>query len=189
MPKFEDELFCIRNHRAGRDDAFLIPTAEVPLTNLFRGEIIQGNTLPIRLTALTPCFRAEVGSHGRDSRGLLRQHQFHKVELVKICTAATSNDEHESLTRDCEILLENLGLPYRRMLLCAGDTSFAARKCYDLEVWLPGQQAYREISSCSNFHDFQTRRMNTRYRDGETSGKGSTQFPHTVNGSGLAVGR
>jgi seryl-tRNA synthetase len=180
LPKFADDLFKTTDGR------WLIPTAEVPLTNLAAGEIIPGADLPIRLTALTPCFRSEAGSAGRDVRGMLRQHQFTKVEMVSITHPDASDAEHERMTRCAEIVLEKLGLPYRRMLLCAGDTGFAAAKTYDLEVWLPGQGMYREISSCSNTRAFQARRMNARYR--ETEGK-TVGFVHTLNGSGVAVGR
>lgn len=180
LPKFEEELFQTRDGR------FLIPTAEVPLTNLVAGEILPDSRLPLRFTALTPCFRAEAGAAGRDTRGMLRQHQFDKVELVSITLPEQSGEEHERMTRAAETVLERLGLPYRRVLLCAGDTGFAAAKTYDLEVWLPGQGRYREISSCSNCRDFQARRMNARFRraDGKVGG-----FVHTLNGSGVAVGR
>jgi seryl-tRNA synthetase len=180
LPKFAEDLFKTTDGR------WLIPTAEVPLTNLVAGEIIPGASLPIRLTALTPCFRSEAGSAGRDVRGMLRQHQFTKVEMVSITHPDASDAEHERMTRCAETVLEQLGLPYRRMLLCAGDTGFSAAKTYDLEVWLPGQGMYREISSCSNTRAFQARRMNARYReaDGKTLG-----FVHTLNGSGVAVGR
>ncbi len=192
LPKFEDDLFRV-SHSVGGEDGFLVPTAEVPVTNLFRGQIVREEELPVLLVSHTPSFRAEAGSHGKDSRGLLRQHQFHKVELVKICSPDASAREHEMLTRDAELVLEALQLPYRRLLLCSGDTGFSASKCYDLEVWLPGQQAFREISSCSNCHDFQARRMNLRYREANSEqdrGKRkTTRFPHTINGSGLAVGR
>jgi len=197
LPKFEDDLFKV-NHAVGGEDAFLIPTAEVPVTNLFRDQILNGTDLPVYLVCSSPSFRAEAGSYGRDTRGLLRQHQFHKVELVKICTPESSSEEHEKLVADAEHILQSLELPYRKMLLCSGDTGFSARMCYDLEVWLPGQQEYREISSCSNCHDFQSRRMSLRYRpvaaaaDSDKSAlskKKSTVYPHTLNGSGLAVGR
>jgi seryl-tRNA synthetase len=180
LPKFADDLFKTIDGR------WLIPTAEVPLTNLVAGEILPFAQLPIRLAALTPCFRAEAGSAGRDVRGMLRQHQFSKVEMVSVTHPDASGDEHERMTRCAEAVLEKLELPYRRMLLCAGDTGFSAAKTYDLEVWLPGQGTYREISSCSNTRAFQARRMNARYReaDGKTLG-----FVHTLNGSGLAVGR
>ena len=180
LPKFADDLFRTTDGR------WLIPTAEVPLTNLAGGEITSEARLPWRMTALTDCFRSEAGSAGRDTRGMLRQHQFRKVEMVSITHPEASADEHERMTRCAETVLERLGLPYRRMLLCAGDTGFGAAKTFDLEVWLPGQGAWREISSCSNMRDFQARRMNARFRaaDGKTLG-----FVHTLNGSGLAVGR
>lgn len=187
LPKFEDDLFKVSHTIAG-EDSFLIPTAEVPVTNLFRDAIVEASSLPLRLVCLTPSFRAEAGSYGKDTRGLLRQHQFHKVELVKICSPETSNDEHEALTQDAEALLKALQLPFRRVLLCSGDLGFSARICYDLEVWLPGQQAYREISSCSNCYDFQARRMMLRIRDSSNKAKGN-YYAHTINGSGLAVGR
>ena len=164
-----------------------MPTAEVPLTNLHRGEILDGRELPMRYTAYTPCFRSEAGSYGQDVRGLIRQHQFDKVELVKLTEPEQSYDELESLTANAEEVLNRLELPYRTMLLCTGDMSFASAKTYDIEVWLPGQNMYREISSCSVCGEFQARRMNARYRPtGETKG---TRFVHTLNGSGLAVGR
>jgi seryl-tRNA synthetase len=168
------------------NDHWLIPTAEVPVTNLYRDEILEETQLPISFCAYTPCFRGEAGSYGKDVRGIIRQHQFQKVELVKFTTPETSNEEHEALTRHAETVLERLGLPYRRMLLCTGDIGFASSKTYDLEVWLPGQGLYREISSCSNFEAFQARRANIRYRP---SGAKKTDFLHTLNGSGLAVGR
>jgi seryl-tRNA synthetase len=180
LPKFAEDLFKTTDGR------WLIPTAEVPLTNLVAGEIIPAASLPVRLTALTPCFRSEAGSAGRDVRGMLRQHQFTKVEMVSITHPDASGAEHERMTRCAETVLEQLGLPYRRMLLCAGDTGFSAAKTYDLEVWLPGQGMYREISSCSNTRGFQARRMNARFR--ETDGK-TLGFVHTLNGSGVAVGR
>jgi len=181
LPKFEDDLFKTTDGR------YLIPTAEVSLTNIVADSIVDVEELPLRLTALTPCFRSEAGSAGRDTRGLIRQHQFDKVELVAICTPEQAADEHERMTRAAETILENLGLPYRRMLLCAGDMGFQACKTFDLEVWLPGQGAWREISSISDCGDFQGRRMNARYRPrGE---KGSKGFVNTLNGSGLAVGR
>jgi seryl-tRNA synthetase len=158
----------------------------VPVTNLYRDEILDEARLPIRLTAYTPCFRAEAGAAGKDTRGIIRQHQFQKVEMVKFARPEESEAEHEQLTRDAEEVLETLGLPYRRMLLCTTDTGFSSAKTYDLEVWLPGQGLYREISSCSNFNDFQARRANIRYRP---NGKGRPEFVHTLNGSGLAVGR
>jgi seryl-tRNA synthetase len=184
LPKFADDLFKTTDGR------WLIPTAEVPLTNLVSGEIIDAAKLPLRFTGLTPCFRSEAGSAGRDTRGMLRQHQFWKVELVSITTPDASADEHERMTNCAEAVLKKLDLPYRRMLLCAGDTGFAAAKTYDLEVWLPGQRAYREISSCSNCNAFQARRMNARYRPAQTGAKPEKPaFVHTLNGSGVAVGR
>jgi seryl-tRNA synthetase len=182
LPKFEQDLFKV----AGDWDLYLIPTAEVPLTNLHREEILDGRTLPLSYTAYTPCFRSEAGSHGTDVRGLIRQHQFDKVELVKITSAEQSYDALEQLTRDAETVLERLGLPYRRVVLCTADMGFAAAKTYDLEVWLPSQNTYREISSCSNTEAFQARRAQIRYRP---DGTGKAQFAHTLNGSGLAVGR
>jgi seryl-tRNA synthetase len=180
LPKFAEDLFKTTDGR------WLIPTAEVPLTNLAAGEILAAASLPIRLTALTHCFRSEAGSAGRDVRGMLRQHQFAKVEMVSITHPDDSDAEHERMTRCAEVVLEKMELPYRRMLLCAGDTGFSAAKTYDLEVWLPGQGMYREISSCSNTRAFQARRMNARFRgaDGKMLG-----FLHTLNGSGVAVGR
>ena len=182
LPKFEADLFKI----AGEWDLYLIPTAEVPLTNMHRGEILDGRVLPIRYTAYTPCFRSEAGSYGQDVRGLIRQHQFDKVELVKLTTQEQSYDELEKLTENAETVLKRLGLPFRRVLLCTGDMGFASAKTYDIEVWLPSQKAYREISSCSNTEAFQARRANIKYR---TGGSGKTEFVHTLNGSGLAVGR
>jgi len=182
LPKFEQELFKI----AGEWDLYLIPTAEVPLTNLHRGEIVDGRKLPFHYTAYTPCFRSEAGSYGADVRGLIRQHQFDKVELVKFTTPEQSYDELESLTRNAEEILKRLDLPYRTMLLCTGDMSFASAKTYDIEVWLPIQDTYREISSCSNTEAFQARRANIRFR---REGTGKAEFVHTLNGSGLAVGR
>jgi seryl-tRNA synthetase len=182
LPKFEQDLFKI----AGDWNLYLIPTAEVPLTNLHRGEILDGRELPIRYTAYTPCFRSEAGSYGADVRGLIRQHQFDKVELVKFSTAEQSYEELESLTRNAEEVLKRLGLPHRTMLLCTGDMGFASAKTYDIEVWLPSQQTFREISSCSNTEAFQARRANIRYRP---NGTGKAEFAHTLNGSGLAVGR
>jgi seryl-tRNA synthetase len=173
-------------------DHWLIPTAEVPVTNLFRDETLDESQLTTSFCAYTPCFRSEAGSYGKDVRGMIRQHQFQKVELVKFTRPEDSNAEHERLTRDAERVLEALGLPYRRMLLCTGDMGFASAKTYDLEVWLPGQQLYREISSCSNFEAFQARRANIRYRPsgaGAKSAQKKTEFLHTLNGSGLAVGR
>ena len=182
LPKFEQDLFKI----AGEWDLFLIPTAEVPLTNLHRDEIVDGQRLPLRYTAYTPCFRSEAGSYGADVRGLIRQHQFDKVELVKITTPDQSYNELESLTRNAETILEKLGLPYRTVVLCTGDMGFAAAKTYDIEVWLPSQKTYREISSCSNTESFQARRAGIKFR---TAGTGKAEFAHTLNGSGLAVGR
>jgi seryl-tRNA synthetase len=182
LPKFEQDLFRI----AGEWDLFLIPTAEVPLTNLHRGEILDGRHLPLKYTAYTPCFRSEAGSYGADVRGLIRQHQFDKVELVKFTAPEQSDDELEALTRDAETVLERLELPYRTVLLCTGDMGFASAKTYDIEVWLPSQQTYREISSCSNTEAFQARRAGIRYRP---DGTGKADFVHTLNGSGLAVGR
>jgi seryl-tRNA synthetase len=181
LPKFEEDLFKTTDGR------YLIPTAEVSLTNLVRESIVDADELPLRFTALTPCFRSEAGSAGRDTKGLIRQHQFEKVELVSITTPDQAADEHERMTRAAEAVLDRLGLAYRRMLLCAGDMGFSARKTYDLEVWLPGQGAWREISSCSDCGDFQARRMDARWKvRGE---KGTRGFVHTLNGSGLAVGR
>jgi seryl-tRNA synthetase len=182
LPKFEQDLFKI----AGDWDLYLIPTAEVPLTNMHRGEILDGRQLPIRTTAYTPCFRSEAGSYGQDVRGLIRQHQFDKVELVKLATPEQSYDELEALTANAEEILKRLELPYRTMLLCTGDLGFASAKTYDIEVWLPGQNTYREISSCSNTEAFQARRANIKFRAG---GTGKAEFVHTLNGSGLAVGR
>lgn len=184
LPKFADDLFRTTDGR------WLIPTAEVSLTNLVREQILAEADLPKRLTALTQCFRSEAGAAGRDTRGLIRQHQFEKVELVAIAAPECSDEEHERMTRAAEGILEALELPYRRMLLCAGDMGFTARKTFDLEVWLPAQNTYREISSCSNCGDFQARRMDARYRPADTvAGKGATAYVHTLNGSGLAVGR
>ncbi|WP_225010591.1 serine--tRNA ligase [Novosphingobium percolationis] len=180
LPKFAEDLFKTTDGR------WLIPTAEVSLTNAVQGQILSEATLPLRMTALTPCFRSEAGSAGRDTRGFIRQHQFEKVELVSICKPEDSEAEHERMTACAEGVLQALDLPYRKMLLCAGDMGFTAKKTYDLEVWLPGQGAYREISSCSNCGDFQARRMNARYRP---EGAKGTEFVHTLNGSGLAVGR
>jgi seryl-tRNA synthetase len=197
LPKFGEDLF-----RCGdgtefvpgeyRDnDHWLIPTAEVPVTNLYRDEILDDAKLPVALTAYTPCFRAEAGAAGKDTRGIIRQHQFQKVELVKFVRPEESDAEHEKLTRDAEEILEALELPYRRMLLCAGDTGFSAAKTYDLEVWLPGQGLYREISSCSNFEAFQARRANIKFKPTpkEAGAKAKNEFLHTLNGSGLALGR
>ncbi|PCI68747.1 MAG: serine--tRNA ligase [Piscirickettsiaceae bacterium] len=182
LPKFEEDLFSIGND----SPYYLIPTAEVPVTNLVRDEIIKADDMPLKFVAHTPCFRSEAGAYGRDVRGMIRQHQFEKVELVQIVTADESEAAHEQLTQHAENILQALELPYRLMLLCSGDTGFSATKTYDLEVWLPGQQAYREISSCSNFVDFQARRLKARWRNPET---GKPELVHTVNGSGLAVGR
>jgi seryl-tRNA synthetase len=179
LPKFAEDLFRTTDGR------WLIPTAEVSLTNLVAAEILAADRLPMRVAALTPCFRSEAGSAGRDVRGMLRQHQFPKVEMVSIVRPEESEAEHERMTRCAEVILERLELPYRRMLLCAGDTGFSAARTYDLEVWLPGQGMYREISSCSNMRGFQARRMNARYRGAE----GKPEFVHTLNGSGVAVGR
>lgn len=216
LPKFEDDLFRItpESHTCNGEDAFLIPTAEVPLTNLHRDAILSESELPIRYVALTPCFRAEAGSYGRDTRGLIRSHQFNKVEMIQIVHPTQSTTVHEELTRHAQNCLEALKLPYRKVRLCSGDIGFSARHCYDLEVWLPGEGQYREISSCSNTGDFQARRMNLRFRpnavadtkndDNEPKGnnknnkkkkgkgKGAQpkpEFCHTLNGSGLAVGR
>ncbi len=182
LPKFEQDLFKI----AGEWDLYLIPTAEVPLTNLHRGEILDGRLLPLHYTAYTPCFRSEAGSYGADVRGLIRQHQFDKVELVKFAHPDHSHDELESLVRNAESILDRLELPYRTMLLCTGDMGFASAKTYDIEVWLPSQKTYREISSCSNTEAFQARRANIKFRP---AGTGKAEFVHTLNGSGLAVGR
>jgi seryl-tRNA synthetase len=182
LPKFEPDLFKI----AGEWDLYLIPTAEVPVTNLYRGEILDGRNLPYKYTAYTPCFRSEAGSHGADVRGLIRQHQFDKVELVKFTSPESSYDELEALTADAEQVLQTLGLPYRTVMLCTGDMGFSAAKTYDIEVWLPSQQTYREISSCSNCESFQARRANIKFRP---NGVGKAEYVHTLNGSGLAVGR
>jgi seryl-tRNA synthetase len=182
LPKFEQDLFKI----GGDWDLYLIPTAEVPLTNLYRSEILDGRHLPLRYTAYTPCFRSEAGSYGADVRGLIRQHQFDKVELVKFAAPDQSFDELESLTANAEEVLKRLELPYRTMLLCTGDMGFASAKTYDIEVWLPSQKTYREISSCSNTMAFQARRANIKVRPG---GTGKAEYVHTLNGSGLAVGR
>ena len=187
LPKFEDDAFKLAAPLNGQD-AFLIPTAEVPVTNLHRGEILSEDQLPLNYTAFTPCFRSEAGSYGRDTRGLIRQHQFHKVELVKVTTPEQAAAEHEALTSHAEACLRALGLPYQKKRLCGGDIGFGAYHCYDLEVWLPGQNAWREISSCSNYGEFQARRMNLRYRP-SGPGKQKPRFCHTINGSALAVGR
>ncbi len=183
LPKFEEDLFSTR---VGESPRYLIPTSEVPLTNLARDEIVDAASLPQRYTAHSLCFRAEAGSGGRDVRGMIRQHQFEKVELVSLAHPTQSSDEHERMTRCAEVVLERLGLPYRRMLLCSGDMGFSAVKTFDLEVWLPSQGCYREISSCSNCGDFQARRMQARFRNPET---GKPELLHTLNGSGVAVGR
>jgi len=182
LPKFEEDLFAL----SGEHEYYLIPTAEVPVTNMVRDEIIEADALPLRFAAHTPCFRSEAGSYGRDTRGMIRQHQFEKVELVQIVHPDASFEALESLTGHAEEVLKRLGLPYRVMNLCAGDIGFSACKTYDLEVWLPGQGKYREISSCSNFRDFQARRMQARWRNPETK---KPELLHTINGSGLAVGR
>jgi seryl-tRNA synthetase len=182
LPKFEDELF-----KLVRDPAYyLIPTAEVPVTNLVRDQILESSQIPAKWVCHTPCFRSEAGAYGKDTRGMIRQHQFEKVELVQVVRPEDSEAAHEALTRDAETILERLMLPYRRIVLCAGDTGFSSAKTYDLEVWLPGQSAYREISSCSNFRDFQARRLRARWRNPQT---GKPELVHTLNGSGLAVGR
>ena len=180
LPKFKDDLFEIKN----KENSFLIPTAEVPLTNICNNQIIDLHTLPLKFVSLTPCFRSEAGSYGKDTKGLIRQHQFDKVELVQIAEPSQSNDALNNLVSDAEKILINLSLPYRKVLLCSGDTSFSSSITYDLEVWLPSQSNYREISSCSNFLSFQSRRLNIRYRNEKKK-----EYPHTLNGSGLAVGR
>lgn len=181
LPKFAEDLFKVED-----PEFYLIPTAEVPVTNLHRDEILKEEQLPVYYTAYTPCFRREAGSYGKDTRGLIRQHQFNKVEMVKFTRPEDSYDELESLTADAENILQELALPYRVMLLCTGDTGFASAKTYDLEVWLPGQNKYREISSCSNFESFQARRMSIRFK---RQGKKKNELVHTLNGSGLAIGR
>jgi len=183
LPKFESDLFKVPH---GEKNLYLIPTAEVPVTNLYRDETLDGGRLPISLTAYTPCFRSEAGSYGKDVRGIIRQHQFQKVELVKFTKPEQSWEEHEKLTRDAEAVLQRLGLHYRVVALCTADMGFASAKTYDLEVWLPGQALFREISSCSNFTDFQARRANIRFR---REGGKKTELVHTLNGSGLAIGR
>lgn len=181
LPKFKDDMYkCVD------EDLYLIPTAEVPVTNIYANEILSEDDLPKYMTAYTPCFRREAGSAGKDTRGLIRVHQFNKVELVKLCTPETSPDEHEKLTEDAEDMLKKLNLPFRRVALSTGDIGFSANKCWDLEVWMPSYNTYKEISSCSNFGDYQARRANIRYKDKST---GKTRFVHTINGSGLAVGR
>ncbi len=184
LPKFEADLFKVPVEE--NKNFYLIPTAEVPVTNLYRDETLDGARLPISLTAYTPCFRSEAGSYGKDVRGIIRQHQFQKVELVKFTKPEQSNEEHEKLTRNAEEILQKLGLHYRVMALCTGDMGFSAAKTYDIEVWLPGQGLFREISSCSNFEAFQARRANIRYRP---EGAKKTELVHTLNGSGLAIGR
>lgn len=180
LPKFAEDMYkCVD------EDLYLIPTAEVPVTNIYSGEILSEDDLPKYMTAYTPCFRREAGSAGKDTRGVIRVHQFNKVEMVKLTTPEASPAEHEKLTRDAEICLEKLGLPYRRVALCTADIGFSANKCFDLEVWLPSYNTYKEISSCSNYGDYQARRANTRYRTKD----GQIRFVHTINGSGLAVGR
>ena len=183
LPKFEADLFRVPH---GERNLYLVPTAEVPVTNLYRDETLEGAQLPVSLTAYTPCFRSEAGSYGKDVRGIIRQHQFQKVELVKFTKPEDSYAQHEKLTRDAEEVLQKLGLHYRTVVLCTGDMGFSSAKTYDIEVWLPGQNLYREISSCSNFESFQARRANIRYRP---EGKGKSEFLHTLNGSGLAIGR
>ena len=183
LPKFAADLFRVPH---GDKDLWLIPTAEVPVTNLYRDEVLEAARLPVSLTAYTPCFRSEAGSYGKDVRGIIRQHQFQKVELVKFAHPDRSYDELEALTRNAEMVLQKLGLHYRVMALCTGDMGFSSAKTYDIEVWLPGQQLFREISSCSNFESFQARRANIRFKP---EGKGKTEFVHTLNGSALAVGR
>ncbi|MGA8684174.1 MAG: serine--tRNA ligase [Candidatus Sulfotelmatobacter sp.] len=183
LPKFAADSFRVPH---GEKDLWLIPTAEVPVTNLYRDEILDAARLPISLTAYTPCFRSEAGSYGKDVRGIIRQHQFQKVELVKFSRPENSYEEHEKLTRNAETVLQRLGLHYRTVTLCTGDMGASSAKTYDIEVWLPGQQLFREISSCSNFESYQARRANIRYRP---EGKNKTEFVHTLNGSGLAVGR
>lgn len=181
LPKFAQDMYKCED-----ENLYLIPTAEVPLTNIYRNEILSEEDLPIYMAAYTPCFRREAGSAGKDTRGLIRQHQFNKVELVKLCTPEISAEEHEKLTQNAEKVLELLELPFRRIALCSGDIGFSAQKCFDLEVWLPSSKGYREISSCSNFGNFQARRTNLKYRSKAT---GKSEFVHTINGSGLAIGR
>lgn len=181
LPKFKEDMYkCVD------EDLYLIPTAEVPVTNIYQNEILSEDDLPKYMTAYTPCFRREAGSAGKDTRGLIRVHQFNKVEMVKLCTPETSPMEHEKLTEDAEEMLKKLNLPFRRVALSTGDIGFSANKCWDLEVWMPSYNAYKEISSCSNFGDYQARRANIRYKEKST---GKTRFVHTINGSGLAVGR
>ena len=183
LPKFEADLFKVPRQDA--DPLYLIPTAEVPVTNIIRDEILAADALPLKLVCHTPCFRSEAGAYGKDTRGMIRQHQFEKVELVQVVAATDSNAAHEALTRHAEVILEKLGLPYRRVVLCSGDMGFSSAKTYDLEVWLPAQNTYREISSCSNFEAFQARHMQARVRNE----KNKPEAVHTLNGSGLAVGR
>jgi seryl-tRNA synthetase len=183
LPKFEQDLFKVPH---GDKTLYLIPTAEVPVTNLYRDEVLEADRLPVSLTAYTPCFRSEAGSYGKDVRGIIRQHQFQKVELVKFARPETSYEEHDKLTQNADMVLQKLNLPYRTVVLCTGDMGFSSAKTYDIEVWLPGQSLFREISSCSNFESFQARRANIRYKP---EGKSKTEFVHTLNGSGLAVGR
>jgi seryl-tRNA synthetase len=182
LPKFEQDLFAVR----GEQNYYLIPTAEVPVTNLVREQIIEANELPLKLVAHTPCFRSEAGSSGKDTRGMIRQHQFDKVEIVQIVAPEKSKEAHEQLTSHAEAVLQRLELPYRVVALCAGDIGFGSSKTYDIEVWLPAQQRYREISSCSNFESFQARRMQARWRNPATA---KPEPLHTLNGSGVAVGR
>ncbi|MGH1471255.1 MAG: serine--tRNA ligase [Cellvibrionaceae bacterium] len=182
LPKFEDDLFKLNDER----EFYLIPTAEAPVTNVLRDEIVDADQLPLKYVCHSPCFRSEAGSYGRDTRGMIRQHQFEKVELVQFVKPEDSEKAHEQLTRHAENILEQLELPYRKVILCGGDLSFSSACTYDLEVWLPSQEKYREISSCSNFKEFQARRMKARYRNPET---GKPEFLHTLNGSGLAIGR
>ena len=182
LPKFEEDLFKLRDDR----DFYLIPTAEVPITNMLRGDIIEAGDLPLKFVAHTPCFRSEAGSHGRDTRGMIRQHQFEKIELVQFVHPENSEAALEDLTAQAEFILQQLDLPHRTVILCGGDIGFSSTKTYDIEVWVPSQEKYREISSCSSFGDFQARRMKTRYRNVET---GKPELLHTINGSGLAVGR
>ena len=183
LPKFEADLFKVPH---GDKNLYLVPTAEVPVTNLYRDEVLDGARLPVSLTAYTPCFRSEAGSYGKDVRGIIRQHQFQKVELVKFARPEQSYEQLEKLTHDAETVLQRLGLHYRMVTLCTGDMGFSSAKTYDLEVWLPGQELFREISSCSNFEAYQARRANIRYKP---EGKSKTEFVHTLNGSGLAIGR
>ena len=185
LPKFGEDLFKLDTE----NDRYLIPTAEVPVTNIYRDQIVDKKLLPQKFVAHTPCFRSEAGSYGRDVHGIIRQHQFEKVELVQFTTAEQSDQAHQQLTADAENILQKLGLPYRVMLLCSADVGFSSAKTYDLEVWLPSQNCYREISSCSNFKDFQARRMQARYRDSDNHSSSKSQLMHTINGSGLAVGR